>query len=208
MGRKRGIVREPWEKHGWQTWLGSAVHPWTPRHRHPGARPCVPLWGWEGPGGGLRALQQQQALVGLSYLLVCSSSCLTFVPFACRGSEEEPWVGHPELPLRFLCLAAAPFAFHAPIVHSSLRAGNKMHSTLIEPALLCTSAHLLEARRFPYMENGVPTDIGYYQWVAPRLFSWGINTPKTPPELCLAAEVSCRAGGERSSCQLSAGSGV
>ena len=72
-------------------------------------------------------------------------------------------MGHPELPLRFLCLAAAPFAFHTPIVHSSLRAGNKMHSTLIELALLCSSAHLLVAQRFLYMENGVPTDISYYR---------------------------------------------
>lgn len=40
MGRKRAIVREPWEKHGWQTCLGSAAHSRTPRHRHPGARPA------------------------------------------------------------------------------------------------------------------------------------------------------------------------
>lgn len=69
MGRKRAIVREPWEKHGWQTWLGSAVHSRTPCHRHPGARPAcgrpgprrppalgLPLWGsamagWQGRGG-------------------------------------------------------------------------------------------------------------------------------------------------------------
>lgn len=99
--------------------------------------------GLRGAGGAAEraqrwgSLRQKQALVGLFYLFVRSFSCLTFVSFACRGSEEEPWVGQPELPLYFLCLITALFAFHTPDVHFSLRMGNKMHSTLLEPALFC-----------------------------------------------------------------------